>query len=313
MRKVIKITASLLALILLVNVAIAQNNENTENLLENVKYIEMTTSEKRKFIENETNKMLGLFRRVDGDELTPKSVENIKRYVDGYLRRASTKSLKGTRCRFGDNLQNVLERGKSIAPTINQSFKEKDIPAQVGIYLAMIESEFCPCIQSPTGSLGMFQLSFYMAKENGLDVKRGANPKKPDGRCEPKKASQAAASYFNSVINNNFGRNSIGFPFSIAAYNAGEGATRRNMKFAQNEAEIEDISFWLMSDIILERNAEKESNESDEANEQSGEFKGTKHFLYENSKYVPKFFSAALIGENPRIFGFEMLPLSQVK
>ena len=33
-------------------------------------------------------------------------------------------------------------------------------------------------------------------------------------------------------------------------------------------------------------------------------------FTYENALYVPRFFAAAIIGENPRTFGVQMQPLS---
>jgi len=35
-----------------------------------------------------------------------------------------------------------------------------------------------------------------------------------------------------------------------------------------------------------------------------------KQFRNENIKYVPKFFAAAIIGENPQDFGINMQPLS---
>jgi hypothetical protein len=33
-------------------------------------------------------------------------------------------------------------------------------------------------------------------------------------------------------------------------------------------------------------------------------------FQRENIKYVPHFFAAAIVGENPRVFGVDMLPIS---
>jgi len=36
----------------------------------------------------------------------------------------------------------------------------------------------------------------------------------------------------------------------------------------------------------------------------------SKQFQSENFKYVPKFFAAAIIGENPQDFGLKLQPLS---
>ena len=36
----------------------------------------------------------------------------------------------------------------------------------------------------------------------------------------------------------------------------------------------------------------------------------SKQFQMENIKYVPKFFAAAIIGENPQDFGLNLKPLS---
>ncbi|MCV4933215.1 hypothetical protein OFC23_32600, partial [Escherichia coli] len=76
-------------------------------------------------------------------------------FTDAYAKRIFVKPLSG--CRFGDNLQATYERASKNAPFIIKAFNEKGTDPRIGIYLAMIESEHCVCLQSPTGPLGMFQ------------------------------------------------------------------------------------------------------------------------------------------------------------
>ncbi len=304
MKRTVVLAATFL-LVLMVNSAFGQNAKDHSAKEGDLKYKEMTNSEKRQFIEEKSNELLGLFRRVAGDELSSKSVDQILLFVDHYVKRIDKEKNASKSCNLGDNLTDVLKRGSSVAPTINKEFTNKELPSQIGLYTAMIESEFCPCIQSPTGSLGMFQFTSAVAKLYGIKTITGATSENPDERCVPEKASLAASNFYGDLLNKEFGKNSIGFTLSLAAYNAGTGATKKNVKYVQSETKKEDVSFWLMSDVILEKYKDKSDSEE--------ESPVTKQFLYENYRYVPKFFAAAIIGENPEVFGIEMKPLSQYK
>ena len=78
-------------------------------------------------------------------------------------------------------------------------------------------------------------------------------------------------------------------PLAIGSYNSGEGGLSTNLKNALEANETQERSFWT-----LVANADKLS----------------KQFQLENVKYVPKFFAAAIVGENPRDFGLNLQPLS---
>jgi len=179
----------------------------------------------------------------------------------------------------------------------------------------MIETEFCPCLKSPTGALGMFQFLKSHGQEYGLKTVAGADEKKPDDRCKPDLAARAASLYFNKLLDENFGRNAIGFPLSVAAFNAGEGNTKTHLKIAKGETKTEDISFWFLADYIVKKYDkpadDKEETSDEEENKENP--RGVRQFLSENIKYVPKFFAAAIIGENPGVFGINISPLSQAK
>ena len=306
------------AVLLSAGAGLAQNPQTADKTLENVKYVEMTDGEKRIFIKSKANEILSLFRRVDGDEITAANVDRIKLSIDSYVRRRPAQTDKSNACRFGDDLFTLLKRGSVHAPAISESFAAQNLPAQTGIYLAMTESEFCPCIQSPTGALGMFQLTKTTATLYGLNAVAGASPASPDDRCKPEAGARAAASYINQLLNNDFGRNSIGFPLSIAAYNTGEGSVKVLLRETKAAAEIENVTFWILSDHVQKNWGDKFYGTADENESSSGKNEKeiparVKLFLSETGRYVPKFFAAAIIGENPETFGISAAPLSKVK
>ena len=86
-----------------------------------------------------------------------------------------------------------------------------------------------------------------------------------------------------------FGTGPSSVPLSVAAYNSGEGMMRNNLKKA------------LASDPSLSRDFWTLIAKSDSLTEQ---------FRNENFRYPPKFFAAAIIGENPQDFGLSLQPLS---
>ena len=89
-----------------------------------------------------------------------------------------------------------------------------------------------------------------------------------------------------------FGTGPLSVPFAIASYNEGEGGLNENLKKALEAAKTSndpERSFWTLVE---------------HAEILSVQFKN------ENIKYVPKFFAAAIVGENPRVFGVDMGPIS---
>jgi hypothetical protein len=141
-----------------------------------------------------------------------------------------------------------------------------------------------------------------MANTYGIKAVRGATPKKPDARCEVKPAAKAAANYFKKLTEKDFGDNENGVLLAIAAFNAGEGSTKAKLNYVRNRTKENKIGFWKMSDYL-------ESNELQ--SDENGLSENIRNqFLRENINYVPKFIAAAIVGENPRIFGIETDSLS---
>ena len=267
----------------------ASKSGTVSNMPSGKKYPEMNDAERRQYLETKAMRVAQIIGNSSSEKIPPAAVDKIKGFVDAYTSRLKVKPLSG--CRFGDNLQATYERAAKDAPFINRAFNEKGIDPRIGLYLAMIESEHCVCLQSPTGPLGMFQFTFATAKlhfEPSEGVRKGASPSSPDDRCFPEPAAHAAASYMKALTGR-YGTGPSSVPLAIGSYNSGEGGLSTNLQKALESGTGLPRDFWTLisnSEIL------------------------SKQFQAENFKYVPKFFAAAIIGENPQDFGLNLQPVS---
>lgn len=253
------------------------------------KYSEMSDAEKRSYVEAKAQRVAQVIGNASGDKIPPAALDRILRDVNSFATRTKAARLSG--CRFGDNLQATFERASKNAPFIIRAFNERSVDPRIGLYLAMIESEHCVCLQSPTGPLGLFQFTFATAKlhfEPSDGVVRGASISNPDIRCQPEPAARASASYMKALLGR-YGTGPASVPLAIGSYNSGEGGLSSNLQKALDSNSGLPRDFWTLianSEIL------------------------SKQFQSENFKYVPKFFAAAIIGENPRDFGLDLNPIS---
>jgi FHA domain/Transglycosylase SLT domain len=251
------------------------------------KYLDLSDAERRQYLSDRALRIAAVIGNNSSDAVPAAALDKIKGFIDGYAKRANVSPLGG-KCRFGDNLQVTYERASKNAPFIVRAFNEKGTDPRIGLYLAMIESEHCVCLQSPTGPLGMFQFTQATGKNHGLNTRPGASPENPDERCEPEPSAKAAASYMKSLTGR-YGTGPSSVPLAIGSYNSGEGGLSSNLVKALESDSGLPRDFWM-----LIANGDKLS----------------KQFQAENFKYVPKFFAAAIIGENPQDFGLKLQPLS---
>ncbi len=252
------------------------------------KYADLTDSEKSDYVADKAMKIAQIIGNNTSDKIPPEALAKIKADVNAYASRSRVKPFSGGKCRPGDNLQATYERASKNAPFILKAFNATGTDPRIGLYLAMIESEHCACLQSGTGPLGMFQFTQATGRLHGLDTKPGASPSNPDERCEPEPAARAAASYMKALTGR-FGTGPSSVPLAIGSYNSGEGGLSSNLVKALSSGQGLPRDFWT-----LIANGDKLS----------------KQFQAENFKYVPKFFAAAIIGENPQDFGLNLQPLS---
>jgi len=254
------------------------------------KYLEMSDAERRQYLEVRAMKVAQVIGNRGSDTIPAAAIDKIKGFVDGYASRTRAKVRTGA-CGFSDNLEATFKRASVNAPFIIKAFNEKGIDPRIGLYLAMIESEHCTCLQSGTGPLGMFQFTYATAKLHFVPsdgVIKGASPSNPDVRCQPEPSARAAASYMKALTGR-YGTGPSSVPLAIGSYNSGEGGLSTNLQKALDSGEGLPRDFWTLiakGDLL------------------------SKQFQSENFKYVPKFFAAAIIGENPQDFGLNLQPIS---
>jgi pSer/pThr/pTyr-binding forkhead associated (FHA) protein len=254
------------------------------------KYTEMSDTEKRQYLEGRAMLVAQVIGNSSSEKIPDAAIDKIKAFVDAYATRIKVAPKTGA-CKFGDNLQATYERAAKDAPFVLKAFNEKGVDPRIGLYLAMIESEHCTCLQSGTGPLGMFQFTYATAKLHfspSDGVVKGASPSSPDIRCQPEPAARAAASYMKALTGR-YGTGPMSVPLAIGSYNSGEGGLSNNLEKALSSGQGLPRDFWSLiekSEIL------------------------SKQFQAENFKYVPKFFAAAIIGENPQDFGLTLQPIS---
>lgn len=237
-------------------------------------YSEMNEEEKKAFIKQQAFHISDMMSEHT-TELSDEAIRTIKQYVDFYVARADNNSTKA----FHESLSIIYERAAQYAPSINRAFKERDIPSIVGLYVAMIEAEYKQCEESPSGSKGAFQFRKETAANYNLNW---------EDVCNIEKAAPAAARYIEDSIVD-FGDDSKSMTLVLLSFNRGGQAVRDDLRMLRASGQKER-SFWTMFD-----NADKLDQQ----------------FQGEGKHYVPKFFAAAIIGENPSAFGLKIKPLSQ--
>jgi hypothetical protein len=127
----------------------------------------------------------------------------------------------------------ILHRKELYFPLIEKTLQENQLPAELK-YLAAIESGLNPSARSGVGAGGLWQLMPATARIRGLKV-----DEKVDQRFDPVRATQAAASYLQSLFQI-FGDWSL----ALAAYNCGENKVLDAMQKAGSR------DFWEVRKLL---------------------------------------------------------------
>ncbi len=238
-------------------------------------YKQMTEEEKVNFINKKAQDvalMVGNRPQVFPDE----AITIIKYWLDAYVRRIGTGNTK----LWAEDLHFMFKRARTtFTPTIIRAFKANGAPPVVGVYLPVIETEYRNITtENFAGAAGLFQFIGPTARGYGVD---------PSERTNIEKMAPAAARYINDRLAE-FGADAVGVGLSIAGYNRSPDSVRRDLHDVI-DSQNKDRDFW-----ILVKNKSKLDA----------------WFQKENINYVPRFFAAAIIGENPWAFGLKMRQLS---
>lgn len=176
-------------------------------------------------------------------------------------------------------------QANGLAPVVADIFRRHHLPREF-FYVALQESKFDPRAIGPAGRFGvpkgLWQLIPSTAEAYGLRVgplqgDRAFDPL--DERHDPVKSSTAAARYLEDIYSHDAQASGL---LVLASYNMGETRVRGLLR-SLPESPV-DRNYWALL-----------------ANHRA-------RLPTETFEYVLRVIAAAVIGENPSLFGFEMEP-----
>jgi serine/threonine protein kinase len=237
-------------------------------------YAQMSEPEKLAFIHEQEQKISAQMGERPG-ALNEDALLAIKANVDSYVKRLGSSSSEP-----GDeDLRIVYARPAPYLPLIARAFAARKVPLMVGIYLPMIESEYKPCFVNSFGAKGMFQFLPQTARHYGVA---------PDEMCDMEKMTPAAAHYIADRMAE-LGDDAESMTLVLLSYNRGPEWVRDTLRRLRDADGNYERNFWT---LFANRSQLDDT------------------FRNENANYVPRFFAAAIIGENPHTFDLQTPPLT---
>jgi membrane-bound lytic murein transglycosylase D len=238
-------------------------------------YQTMTQSKRAEFVAAQARRIASEISGRDY-EFTPAFIEDVQQAVNQYTKRIGTDE---GRSFVERDLRPVFERAHAHAPTLIAAFKARNVSPLIGLYIPWIESEYVSIPASNSvGAIGMFQFLPQTGEQFGLSA---------EDLLDVQKSADAAARYITHSLKQ-FEGDPMKEALALLAYNRGEQQTARVVKLLVNDQNKQCSICALTAD----------RSKLDET------------FRHENVFYVPRFFAAAIIGENPQSFGLQSQPLS---
>ena len=237
-------------------------------------YSQMNEAEQLDFVDQQEQRISMMM----GDrpvKLNGEAVRVIKSYVDRYADRDRASADLGSA-----SINDVYARARPYVPLIARSFAARKVPIIIGIYLPVVESAYRNCYENTIGAKGLFQFLPQTADHYGVARQ---------DMCDVEKMTPAAAHYIADSMAE-LGEDSQSMTLVLLSYNRGAESVRNNLRQLR-DAENYERNFWT---LFAHR------DELDDA------------FRNEGAHYVPSFFAAAIIGENPQNFGLPQPPLSRL-
>lgn len=233
-------------------------------------YVDMSRAERLVFVGEQARRIA---REMSGSEyeFTADFEKEIQKTVTQYAERIGKPGRT--------DLRLVLERGQANAPVLIAALRARNVSPLFGLYVPFIESEYTNLeSSSPSGAIGMFQFLPSTGQRYGLSV---------EDLMDVGRSADAAARYLTDSMQA-FANDPMKEALALLAYNRGAQKTARDLQIVLNEQNRRCSICALTAD----------RNKLDET------------FKNESVFYVPRFFAAAIIGENPQVFGLQTQPLS---
>jgi hypothetical protein len=250
------------------------NSNNGSNTGAVKLYRNMTQMEREAFIQQEAPKITAKLG-VNPRPLNSRALEEIQYWVDNYTNRVGNESHEESKT----DTRFIFQEGAKFAPSIIKNFQDRGVPPIVGLYLPAMRAEYKNTLCTPNEKeKGLFQFSLTTAQEIGL---------RPEDFCNDEKSIQLAAVYMSRLIRD-FGKDATGVTLAIYCFNHKPEEVRRDLDKVADSPEKER-SFWTL--VAEENKLDKEARE--------------------RLDDVPLFYAAAIVGENPQVFGLQTKPLSQ--
>ena len=250
---------------------VAAGQVNSQTAHSGKTYEAMSHEERGAFVGQQARRIA---RELSGSEyaFTPAFEEDIQKAVTRFATQVNKHT--GTR-----TLPAVFTRGQAEAPKLIAAFKARNVSPLIGLYIPWIESAYVN-IQSPNsmGAIGMFQFVPKTGERYGLSAAE---------LLDVEKSADAAARYITDSVEQ-FKGDAMKEALALLAYNRGGQRIARDLKLVLNDQNKQ------CSICALTASRDK----LDET------------FRSESGYYVPLFFAAAIIGENPQAFGLQGPPLS---
>jgi serine/threonine protein kinase len=238
-------------------------------------YRQMSEAEQLAFIHEQEQRISAQMGERPA-RLNEDALRYIKHHVDTYVVRLGSLSTEPGR----EDLRVIYARPAPYLPLIARSFAARKVPVMVGIYLPMIESEYRPCAESSIGGKGIFQFLPQTAKQYGVAYEE---------MCDMEKMTPAAAHYIADRMAE-LGDDAESMTLVLLSYNRGPEWVRDTLRqLRDSDPDNYERNFWT---LFVNRD------------------KLDDLFRKENAGYVPRFFAAAIIGENPRTFELQTPPLT---
>jgi hypothetical protein len=238
-------------------------------------YQQMSEAERTSFVNEQSRRIA---RQMSGAEyeFTPAFEAEIQSSIDAYAQRIGNGV--GDQLWKGD-ARFIFERGQRVAPVLMSAFKARNVSPLIGLYIPLVESEYTN-IQSPNsvGAIGMFQFLPKTGERYGLTV---------EGLLDVEKSADAAARYIMDGLKQ-FKDDPMKEALALLAYNRGGQRVARDLQ-ALVDPQSRACSICALT---------------------AARARLDQMFQTENVHYVPSFFAAAIIGENPQAFGLQTQPLS---
>lgn len=238
-------------------------------------YWEMNDAEKMEFVKARSRHVQSVFDE-EPVEFDPAFLFLIRVEIDDFISRNSSVSDRP----FREPITKVFGRAAEDAETVADYFESAQLNGPLGIYLAMVESEFHQCLIAPTGSIGLFQLPKHVT-----DKYKDVSPK---AFCDIDQNAEVASRWI-ADISNDVVAGRTGVSLTLLTYKVGT---------------IDTIDYFrqLRSERIWERSA--------------WAILRNKHILRPAlspavERFLARIYGSAIIGETPTSFGLTIEPLSK--